>query len=802
MRIIGNLQLFEGDNSGSVVVQNTTSNTIVATMNTDTNGWFEILDLPDHTELKFYGFSGKEISQEDAVASISSGFDGYVGLFQMNDNPGLGIYLNAASTLMSLHYDQNKALTAKELSEKTKNYLFSEAFAEFAPGYTADFITCLAPKPVFDQRKFITQAKAHGSILSYTKSLITNNNVTDVTTSETFPFANDVEENSDHNENHAILDTSNSTAPTIPTAPGCSWGNNDVNWGPILGLQGNLSNTMENFTNMADAMAYMSTQSSSSSDTVADIGAGETLGSIGSWAAGGASKAATSYIFGHALSMAMDWIFNKKSATTRIIDRLKDIQGALSNISTQLNGIISLQYKEMKDLSEIMSGIDNSILTTISGNLTAPVSEVQSAYQTLYNHLHTKNGHPPSTIKRLAEGFEGTGQYALNTNVNAINDVFTKSYNVSSGSSTYPAALLSCITDGHILLSNENCYGFVQKLYAHYAVLQAQGTMMYIAGHNYLMNESNFSVLPATPSAKSIAKVQEDNLAVELKISSTGINYYNETILGGTSSPVMKDQITLFRQTFSPYFNILLGYVSDTLSTDMCIGFIPQVANQSATLFYHQPTNLIIYGFVSAKVRRWYSGEIENSLGTIPSSLTSWVYPSTAQYNSILAGFPATGQTLTCEYLSAHGIVFSPDSSPEGLAALWTNEIQNFAGQGFNTHIPIRYGRSTPPMPSIESLPIMATGAPVNPDSFTRTTGGEFGMWEFVIGGPSPFGKGYQNGQVANTIGATSPFSITGGYNIHQPPNYLYNIELFLPVRGLPVTPGAKPVTTYDPPAS
>ena len=122
MHIIGNLQLFEGDTTGSIVVQNISTKAIVSSMTTDNQGWFEFTGLPEETNLKFYGISGKEITQEEASQSISNEhFNGYVAILNPNQKEVFSVHLNAASTYVVVHLESDTNMTYEKANEVVKN---------------------------------------------------------------------------------------------------------------------------------------------------------------------------------------------------------------------------------------------------------------------------------------------------------------------------------------------------------------------------------------------------------------------------------------------------------------------------------------------------------------------------------------------------------------------------------------------------------------------------------------------------------------------------------------------------------
>lgn len=653
MRIIGNLQLFEGHATGSVVVKNVSTKAVITSMQTNDEGWFEFMDLPENTELKFYGFSGQDISAGAAESAISDESKvNYIGYFQPSMEAGLGIYLNAASTLIALHLEAQSTPDYETVATKVKTFLFDDENGFLTGGYTGDFYAMIAPSSVFDHRIFAYNAVNHGSIIIYAKSLMSNEmNVSDKKLLFANVFAEELSVDSSKSKEKVAL---SSSAPAIPSNP--DWAMNQSSWANVINLQTNpLGTNMQRMQNMTDAIAYAAGNSSS----IADGTTSYTLNDFGKMAAGKIGGAAASYAASYGFSMLSDWIFNKKSSG----QKLEDIKKCLSQVSSEINTIITELAALKNAIKGIYSILSSNELNRIEEEIIQFSSKIKRATQHVYNATQTTTGMSASDIKSLRDKI--SNHYDVVTSALTI----CQYINPTVGTSL-PSALSTSLLNKHPnLMSNENFYGTIQMIHTYYAKLVTQAIMLSVQAHNSKENKG------------------VTNGSTVLKTSSHVSLLYNEYLLGAGSTSYLQEIETLFRSTFTPYSDNFLSYLGTTLPLGMAVGLTPQQAAQPTTLFYNNATDIFIFGYVGYRFANWTASvgapgdpnnvyaingksTIEEFIGPVPAG-TQWRYPSVAEFNALVANRANPSKFAS---LLDQGMGFDPAINPNLLEGVWTNE--------------------------------------------------------------------------------------------------------------------------------
>ena len=566
MRIIGNFQLFEGHTTGSVVVQNTSSKAIIATMQTNDEGWFEFTNLPDNTELKFYGSSGQEISSGTAMEAITSESKiSYIAYFKPTMDAGLGIYLNAASTLIALHLESDNATDYETAATEVKTFLFDDADSFLTSGYTEDFYAMIAPGSVFDSRVFVHNATGHGSTLAYAKSLLSNEmTASNKTLLFADPNANAPTIDSEEAEGEVKTAQTVTGAPTIPT--NSSWALNQTEWKGAISLQTNsLESNMKHLEEMTDAISYAASQSSTG-----ETAESTTLSDIGGWAGDKMGGALAGYAASYGFSMLSKWVFNTKSPS-------KAIQGSLTKISTQMHQVIT-ELASLKSEIKAVYGILSSVeLNRIEADIVPYLSKIKRASQHVYNNSKTTSGFSSSEIKALRDKISN---YEVLTSATTICGYL----NTTIGTNLPSALSTSLLAKYPNLKSNENFYGTIQMIFAYYGKLVTQAVVLSVQVHN---SKSNDGIT---------------NGSMPLNTSSHVADLYNEYLIGGNNSPALKGVLNTFQTVFTPYSNKFLPYFTPSvLPSDMAVGLLPQQGSQPSTLFYNKTANIFIFGYIGRR---------------------------------------------------------------------------------------------------------------------------------------------------------------------------------------------------------
>ncbi|MTI87166.1 MAG: hypothetical protein FH748_04270 [Balneolaceae bacterium] len=666
MYIIGQIKNAVGFDFATVVVENHKKNSIVTTFKVESDGCFDVDDLPDNTVLKFYVLPQQKITDINPSEDIKN--DDlllYMGIYDPVKDPLKGIYLNGASTLITALMEEDTSLGYEEASDTIRNYLFGNVYQQFAPGYCTEFIAQVSPPSLFSPHKFLGVACSEGR-MAYVRKLVTNQDQLKTTTNAYIDeYADSIKSPVPENEN-----TNSSSAPTIPSS--ANWAMNHSSWASIIKLQtAKLAGRMKNIEHITDGIAAMANGIPGNGNT--EGSAGSTLGDFGKWAKTQLAGNVAAYVCSYGFSLLKSWIFNKQSPQ-------KEIQKALSQISGQLSTVISNQVVEIKALHRIIHLLHKNEVQKIVLNMTNSVSVIQSNYQVVYNHTQTKSGLSGKHLHSIAKTI-------LNADV-GVPEALLNIYNNIDGTANkgLPSPLLKYLTDEQDLLGNQNFYAAVQKIFAYYALLQTQGVMLCVQAHNYDKNKS-----VSAPSTK-------------LQTSSSAKALYNEWLIGGAGAgengkPYLTMEIQLFQSTFSDYYTPFQGNVSSgNLPDDLAIGLVPQIADQPTPVFYNKVANLLIFGYVSEWVKNWTSGHdiIKHNKQYFPGGKffplpgnLEWRYPSLNEWDLITKNGADT-HTNIFNYLKDQGVNFG-GIDISALDGLWSCDSASVpVAWDFDTKLPFK----------------------------------------------------------------------------------------------------------------
>ncbi|MAN03873.1 MAG: hypothetical protein CMI35_12360 [Owenweeksia sp.] len=660
MNIIGHLNLDTTQEAGSVIVQNLTTSEIISISHTDPEGNFEIDNLPD-ADLKFYGISGKVLDESEASEALEDNNRiNYLALLPAGSDPELGVYINAASSLTAIHQEWNPEGTFEDSDAWTRRFLYGDFIGRMLSGYTTSFIAINAPASVFDADKFAAMVKNHGNCLSYCRKLV--HEPWDHTSGE-LPFAS--RESHDPVVNmDAKQSAADTSAPSIPAS--ANWAYQNPAWWNIIEQDPGMAINMKQMADTIDGIAYMAGQGSSNTAD-SDAGQstlGDTLGDFAKWGKGEITGAIGSYVSSYLLNLCMGSIFGASSKKQEIIN-------TLGKIRNQLKTIVVNQGIMVQDLEEIIKLLEANTKQNIILSLSNPVGKIQANLQKLQGYSRTQIGKSSKSLNSFANGVVNSNEGVYEA-MAEMNTIIQQVVGIN-----LPEAVLNAMDTG--LTSNPNFYFITQQFFLYYASLQVQGAQLVVQANNYLNNAT------------------VNKLDSPLKISGEAVHYYNRHLIGGKrpggDKPILVQQRDLYRSENEDYYSSFQWMVGDDLPSDLCVGLLPDVAQQNAPLFYNQPSDLILYGLVSQNLKNWTNGYdvISKNPGagtwTLPP-IQGWRYPTTDEWNDIIAPGKTTHTNDIFNYLFDEG--FITDGTKSAFTSLWTrdsawqNEIWGANSNHFN----------------------------------------------------------------------------------------------------------------------
>ncbi len=642
MDIIGHLNLGSDEEaSGTIIVQKLNGSGIIAVSHTDHEGNFEIPGLPD-ADLKFFGICGKQLDESEASAALADDQNiDYVALLPAHYDTELGIYLNAASSLIATHFELEQQGNIKDSDAWTRDFLFGNFLSKMLSGYTTDFMAATAPPSVFDADKFAAMVKSSGNCRAYCRKLVKGQ--LDKRPGE-LPFASQ-EKGLAIAQEDAEDDTG---APTIPAS--ANWAYKNPAWWSIIEQHPNMTTGMKQMADTIDGIAYMASQGNTTlAETATEEGTlGNSLGDFAKWAKGQMTGAVGSFVSNYLLNLCKDSIFGEKSKKQEIIN-------TLGKIRTQLNTVVSNQHLILQDLNAIIHLLDANTLENIMLTLDKPVSTIKSNAQKLRTYSGTQSGKSSSSLHDFAKKVldQDKGVYEAMVDINTIIQ--------QVAGINLPKAMRRVTETG--LMSNTNFYFIAQQLFLYYSSLQVQGAQLVVQAYNY---KSNASV---------------SKLDSPLKVSAEAIDYYNRYLIGGTRAdgekPILEQQRDLYRSENEVYYSSFQGMVGNQLPSDLCVGLLPDVAQQNAPLFYNLESNLLLYGMVSQNLKNWTSGyDVLNknpgAQNWVLPPIKGWRYPTTDEWNSIIASAKTEHFNDIFKYLFDRGLV--ADGRKSSFTSLWTRD--------------------------------------------------------------------------------------------------------------------------------
>ena len=669
MRIIGkvNRRVIDAcDNfvSTSLIVMNPKNQNIITNYELKNDSKFQIENLPDNTALKFYVLTKKIDVDADALTATKDDKQVfYTAYYDPKKNARKGLYINAASTLIASLMESSEDTTYQEASDKIRQYLFGESYQIFAAGYCTEFIAEVAGKTLFDHNIFLDQAFLTGSVITYSKKLLTK---TESISKQGYLFRNTTIKS----KTKKIIHDTNSTNPIIDSS--ANWALNHDSWKTILDNQTDgLAARMKNMEDITDGLATMANGLPGQHKELESSSI--TLSSFGKWAGSKIGNKLGAYAASYGFSLLEKWIFDKKSPQ-------EELQNTLCQISTQIQTVISNQLVEIHILQEIIKLLKKNEVQSIILSMQNSVSVIQSNYQAVYTKSQTTTGISSSDIQSLVSDILSTDTGVEESMINIYNGL------CGTTNSGLASPLMSYLTDGQDLLGNKNFYAAVQNIFSFYTLLQTQGVMLCVQAHNYNANKT------------------VNNPDTALTSNSTAISAYNNWCIGGsginsTTPPYITQQINLFQTTYKSLYQPFINNVSSPMPDDMAIGLIPQTSSQPTPIYYNSTSNLLIFGYVSTWVKNWTSDNDvfdrnkqyfpSGSFFPLPGNLT-WRYPSMIEWNKIVENGKKDYSNNIFTYLQEQGINFG-EIDLSTLVGLWTSDKKSYdVAWNFYTSLPYK----------------------------------------------------------------------------------------------------------------
>src|ERR1044071_7394347 len=151
-----------GQSTGTVALQDTSTNEVIAVTLTNELGWFSFPGVPA-TDLRLFGIPGEELSEVEMTAAIAVPPVVHYEAVVPAGNTDV-VYLNGVSSIVAARLKLLSAANNADVSDQVKDHLFGKGASLLLPGYPAEFIAHLAHPSVFSTRAFLNEAGNEGGV--------------------------------------------------------------------------------------------------------------------------------------------------------------------------------------------------------------------------------------------------------------------------------------------------------------------------------------------------------------------------------------------------------------------------------------------------------------------------------------------------------------------------------------------------------------------------------------------------------------------------------------------------------------